>query len=90
VIECPAAMSDEVVHWAAPAESGSEMQPGIAAPLSLNVTVPEGVPELPVSVAIKVTAWPAVDGLSVEAMLNVDTATPVLTVWLNAVDVPGR
>jgi hypothetical protein len=45
----------------------------------LKVTAPEGVPALPVSVAVKLTVWPAADGLSVEAMRTV-TKAPLLTV----------
>jgi hypothetical protein len=89
VMECAPTAIDEVVHRATPAESVTELHPEIPVPLSLKVTVPEGAPALPVSVAIHVTAWPDIEGFSVEFMWNV-AATPTLTVWVNVSDVPGR
>jgi hypothetical protein len=87
VMACAPAARELIVHNAVPTESVSDVQPAIAVPLSLNVTVPEGVPALPVSVAVKVTAWPEIDGLSVESTRSAGTAA--LTVWVKVVDV-GR
>lgn len=53
----------EVVKLATPAVSG--LVPSTA-PLSLNVTVPVGVPPVPVTVAVKVTGWPTLLGFSEE------------------------
>jgi hypothetical protein len=61
VIECAAALSDDVVKLAVPPLTGSV--PSTVAP-SLNVTVPVG--ELPVTVAVNVTACPAWLGLREE------------------------
>ena len=47
------------MHVALPLES-VVAQPEIALPLSLKVTVPVGVPELPITFAVKLTLWPAV------------------------------
>jgi hypothetical protein len=71
-----------------PAESGSELQPEMGVPLSLNVTVPVGVPALPVRDAVKMTVWPGVEGLWSDAMLNI--ATAAFTVWVNVPDVLAR
>jgi hypothetical protein len=47
----------------------------------LNVTVPLGVPPVPVTVAVKVTVCPAVDGFALEVSA-VDDVVFALTVWL--------
>src|SRR4051812_41207201 len=85
---CAPMASVEVVHCAAPAERVTELQPGIAAPLSLNVTVPEGVPMVPESVSVRVIAWPNMDGLILDTRWN--WATAGLTVWEPGPDVPAR
>jgi hypothetical protein len=41
---------------------------------SVNVTVPVGVPPVPVTVAVKVTCWPSVDGFGEEMRLVEDVA----------------
>ena len=51
--------------------------PRVVAP-SLNVTVPEGIPSPSVTVAVKVTDWPKVDGFKEEATPVV--VAPLLTV----------
>src|SRR2546430_747033 len=84
VMGCAPTASAEVVNCAEPFERVSELQPEIGVPLSLNVTVPEGGPAVPVSVAFKVTAWPDVDGLSVDPILSL--ATAALTVWVKVLD----
>ena len=55
---CEPPVSEDVVQTALPAPSVA-VQPGIALPLSRKVTVPVGVPELPITIAVKVTLWPA-------------------------------
>jgi hypothetical protein len=80
------------VHCAAPVESGTEMHPEMGVPLSLNVTVPEGVAALPVSVAVQVIAWPDVDGLRVDPM-KIPAKAPfkgTVMVWVNVPDVLVR
>src|SRR5208283_5213389 len=55
---------------------------------SMNVAVPVGVPppgETGLTVAVKVTAWPATDGLREETTLVVVLAC--LTVWVRAAEV---
>ena len=47
-----------VVQVTAPALSESALQPAIAVPLSLNVTVPVGVPPADATVAVKLNASP--------------------------------
>ena len=56
--------------------------------LSLKVTVPVGVPPLDVTVAVKVTDWPDVDGFLDEATEVEVVAT--LTVCVSADDVLPR
>jgi hypothetical protein len=43
-------------------ESATAMHPAIDAPLSVNVTLPLGFE--PVTVAVNVTGWPSVEGVS--------------------------
>jgi hypothetical protein len=82
------AARDEVVHCATPTESGSEVHSGMGVPLSLKFTVPVGVPALPVSVVVKVTAWPDVDGLRVDAIKM--PAKAAVTFCVNVLEVPAR
>jgi hypothetical protein len=81
VIECEPAASTEVENVAWPALS-------VAVPMTLapsnNWTVPVGVP-VPVTVAVKVTACPAVDGFA-EDVTAVLVALP-FTVWVSAAEV---
>ena len=63
VIECDAALKDEVVKVACPL--ASVVLPRVVPP-SLNVTVPVGVPPEPTTVAVKVTDCPAVLGFAEE------------------------
>ena len=65
-----ACVSDKVVKLAAPPASVTA-DPRLVAP-SLNCTVPVG--EAPVTVAVKVTAWPTMLGLSDEIRAAVVTA----------------
>jgi hypothetical protein len=59
-----ATLSDEVVKVAVPPES---VPLPIWVPLSLNATVPVGVPEgIPSTCAVKVTDWPKTLGLAEE------------------------
>jgi hypothetical protein len=64
VIECVPAVSVDVANVATPELRVPD--PRVVAP-SRNVTVPVGVPPVPVTVAVNVTDWPAVDGLTDEA-----------------------
>ena len=73
-----------VVSVAWPAVSGPV--PRLVAP-SVKVTVPLEMPEPGVTVAVKVTAWPAVDGFALDA-----SAVPVgatVTVWMSGALVTG-
>jgi hypothetical protein len=67
-MECAPIANDDVVHCAFPPETANEPQVSISMPLSLKLTIPEGVPNPPVSAAVRVTAWLDVDGLLVDAM----------------------
>jgi len=58
---CVPSVSEEVVNEAAPA---AKVAVPIAVPPSKNVTVPVGVPEAPVTVAVNVTACPTELGLT--------------------------
>src|ERR1700680_876630 len=60
--------SVDVLKVALPAERAPV--PMIVVP-SLNVTVPVGVPEVALTVAVKVTGWPKVDGFNEEARVVV-------------------
>ena len=53
---------------------------------SKNVTVPVGVPEA-ATVVVKVTLWPAVDGLFDEVIVVVVAGSGAFTVCVNADDV---
>ncbi len=65
-MECVAAVRLLVVHAAVgalpPPESGTAEHLAIELPPSVKFTVPVGA--LPFTVAVKVTLWPTVDGLS--------------------------
>ena len=67
-MECVPAVNAEVENVAWPALR--ETTPICAAP-SRNVTVPVGVPDALLTVAVKVTEPPAVEGLSEEATAEV-------------------
>lgn len=58
--------------------------PNVVEPF-LKVTVPVGVPPLEVTVAVKVTDWPEVDGLR-EEVSEVELLA-LLTVWVSAGEV---
>ena len=68
VIEWPPTVSTVVVRAALPPLKVTGA-PRLAAP-SMNCTVPVGV--LPVTVAVKVTDWPTVEGLSEETTVVLD------------------
>ena len=57
-------MSVEMVKVATPPDS---VAAPMATPESLNVTDPPGVPPDPATVAVKVTAWPKLLGLTDDA-----------------------
>ena len=68
---CVAAVSDDVVSWAAQVLAGAAVHatgPKRLTPLSLNCTVPSGVvaPSVGFTVAVNVTDTPWSDGLSEE------------------------
>src|SRR5262245_33602574 len=75
----PVARAD-VVHVALPVAIAWDPQPAIVRPPSLNATVPVGTGE-PESVAVKVTDWPAFEGLRPEP-----SVTAVLPLTLNVTD----
>ena len=83
VIEWPATDSAEVANVATP-DPFSVPVPRVAAP-SLNVTVPVGVPALEVTVAVNVTDWPNVEGLTEEPSPVAVLAG--FTVWVSTLDV---
>jgi hypothetical protein len=56
--------------------------------LSRNFTVPVGVPEDAVTVAVNLTVWLCVEGFGDEVS-EVDVAIKLLTVWVSAVEVLG-
>ena len=64
--------------------------PRVVAP-SVNVTVPVGVPLAPATVAVKVTGWPKVEGLSDETRVVVFAVVPgplpALTTWVTTLEV---
>ena len=70
--------------------AASEAVPSTAVP-SRNVTMPLGVPPLPLTVAVKVTDCPALLGLAEEASVTVAAAAlaPAATVWVSAGEVPA-
>src|SRR5689334_12590152 len=70
-IACAPPESDDVVHIATPLESATALHAEIEVPSDLKLTVPVGVPELPVMRTVKVTDWPA-------AMLYDDESRPRL------------
>ena len=63
-MECDPTVSVDVVNIALPPLSVPV--PSVVVP-SLNVTVPVGVPDVAATVAVKVTAWPNVEGFSEDA-----------------------
>jgi hypothetical protein len=63
-MECEPLANDEVVRLALPLPLLRETVPSTAVP-DLNVTVPVGIPVVDEkTVAVKITAWPAVEGLT--------------------------
>src|ERR1700761_5865995 len=64
VIECVPAARADVVYVALPAPLNGTVLRTLAP--SLSVTVPVGAPELPVTVTIKVTGLPAIDGFALD------------------------
>src|SRR5690348_15284457 len=71
---CTPTASALVAHCAAPALSATLEQPAIATPPSLNEADPVGA--LPVTVAVKVTDWPCVEGFSELASAVVVAVAP--------------
>ena len=56
------------------------LAPRVVAP-SRNVIVPVAAPAEPVTVAVKVTAWPTIEGLSEETSCVVLEANPKLSAY---------
>src|SRR2546425_13215206 len=77
---CAPLVSADVTYVATPAVRAPV--PSVVVP-SLKVTVPVGVP-LPVTVAVKVTDWPSVDGFALEVTAVVVTR---FTVCVSGADV---
>src|SRR5436305_6005694 len=65
VIVCVPAVKDDVVNVATPPAFKADGAPRFV-PLSLNCTVPLGVPAPELTVAVKVTLWPKLDGFNEE------------------------
>lgn len=80
VIVCVPTVSDEVLKVATPLPFKDTAVPRLL-PLSLNCTVPDGVPALAVTVAVNVTDCPKSDGftdeLTVVVVAAVTVAVPV-------------
>jgi hypothetical protein len=71
-MECPATDSADVENVATPPALRPPVP--IAVAPSRKVTVPPGVPPGPETFAVKVTAWPNVEGLTLEERAVVDAA----------------
>ena len=84
-MECaPAARAVVVkVAWPAARVTGA---PRLVTP-SLNCTVPVGVPEPEVTVAVKLTDWPTVDGFGPAERTNAVAVAAWVTWWATAPDV---
>ena len=67
------AASAEVVQLAAPADESATDEQSAVAP-SLKVTVPVGTPTPPERLAVKVTLWPVVEGLTEDESVAVALA----------------
>ena len=63
---CVPAVKDDVLNVATPPAFKATGAPRFV-PLSLNCAVPVGVPAPDVTVAVKVTLWPKLDGLTAES-----------------------
>lgn len=74
----------EVAHWAEAEASVTDEHPVMEAPFEVNATVPVGpVGEVPpLTVAVKVTDWPTVEGFTLEASAVVVAA--LFTTWESA------
>ena len=57
---------------------------------SKKVTVPVGLGPVPLTVAVKVTAWPNTDGLDVDATIVVLLSRPVLTTCVTVPLLPKK
>src|SRR6476620_5313367 len=71
------------VAWPAVSVSGA---PRLVTP-SLNCTVPEGVPEPEVTVAVNETDWPTVDGFGPAERTSAVAVAAWATWWATAADV---
>jgi hypothetical protein len=88
VIECVPTESEDVLHVAAPEESPTAEHPEMALAPSRKPTEPVGVPELPVTVAVKVTDCPSVEGFEEEPSETVAVAgAGAFTVCVSVVEV---
>lgn len=85
MIECDPRDNPEVLRRARPAESNLT-DPMLLVPFR-NVTVPVGVPAVAITVAVKVTVCPLVDGLSEDAS---EVVVLALTVCVRAGEVLDR
>jgi hypothetical protein len=68
-----------VLHVATPEASAAAEQPLRAVPFAVKPTVPVGAS--PVTLAVKVTDWPSVDGFALEIRAVADAAW--FTTWGN-------
>ena len=84
-MECAPTAREAVVSVAMPKESSAPV-PRLVAP-SRNVTVPVGMPAGELTVAVKVTGWPKVDGFAEEIAVTV--VAPLFTVCDNADELLG-
>src|SRR5205807_2737289 len=76
---CVPAVKDEVERVATPLPFKATGAPMLA-PLSLNCTVPVGVPAPEVTVAVKVTLCPKLDGLTEESRAVIVLAFAIVKV----------
>lgn len=81
MIECVPTLNDEVLYVACPLDKVPV--PRVVEP-SLNVTVPVGVPPLPLAWAVKVTDVPEVDGFNEEVTVVVVVVITAVTVCVRA------
>src|ERR1700760_2542916 len=80
--------SDAVVQVALPPETATLLHSAMTLLLSRNVTLPDGVPELPLMAAVKVTALPALVVYEDEARVAETLAVPVAVVVVPPLPVP--
>ena len=77
------AVREEVIQVACPALKAALLHPEMALPPSLNVTVPVGAPVAEVTLAVKVTLCPRLDGLAEDMTVIAEATCCAFTVSVN-------